>query len=393
MADIPRRQLTIMALGFRGIPNVPGGVEVHAAELYPRLKALGADVTVLGRNPYKPAEAPSSWRGVTVRWFATPKREGVEALVHTLLGVLYAGVRRPDVLHIHAVGPWLFVPLAKLLGLKVVVTHHGQDYLREKWHAPARALLRFGERMGMQFADERIVISRAIVDWVQQKYSRSTTLIPNGVADLKPVTTRTLVDRYDLTPQRYVIQVSRLVPEKRQLDLITAFTAARLKGWKLILVGGAQGSQRYANLVYEHSAGNPAIVNAGFLSGGEVQELLSHAGIFVLPSSHEGLPISLLEAMRLGTPVLASDIPANRETGLDDSCYFAVGDTNGLAQRLRALAAAKAEERAGMAQRLQAACTRYDWDDIAESTMQVMKRVAGHSLPVVLPKPGSVQIN
>jgi hypothetical protein len=46
-----------------------------------------------------------------------------------------------------------------------------------------------------------------------------------------------------------------------------------------------------------------------------------------------------------------------------------------------------------MAQRLQAACTRYDWDDIAESTMQVMKRVAGHSLPVVLPKPGSVQIN
>jgi glycosyltransferase involved in cell wall biosynthesis len=126
------------------------------------------------------------------------------------------------------------------------------------------------------------------------------------------VTTRTLVDRYDLTPQRYVIQVSRLVPEKRQLDLITAFTAARLKGWKLILVGGAQGSQRYANLVYEHSAGNPAIVNAGFLSGGEVQELLSHAGIFVLPSSHEGLPISLLEAMRLGTPVLASDITAAR---------------------------------------------------------------------------------
>jgi glycosyltransferase involved in cell wall biosynthesis len=393
MKDHLRRGPSIIALGFRGIPNVPGGVEVHASELYPRLQALGAEVTVLGRNPYRPTGSPAHWRGVNVRWFATPKQQGVEAIVHTFLGVLYAAVRRPDVLHIHAVGPWLFVPLAKLLGLKVVVTHHGQDYLREKWHAPARALLRLGERLGMRFADERIAISRSIGEWVLREYQRSTVLIPNGVADLKPVQTSTLVDRYGLTLGRYVIQVSRLVPEKRQLDLITAFTAARLPGWKLILVGGAQGSQRYAELVRERCAGNPAIVTTGFLSGPEVQELLSHAGIFALPSSHEGLPISLLEAMRLGTPIVASDIPANRETGLDDSCYFAVGDTDALAQRLVRLAAAAPEERALMAERLRAACGRYDWDDIAESTMQVMKRVAGYSAPVVLSKPRPVQLN
>jgi glycosyltransferase involved in cell wall biosynthesis len=387
-----------MALGFRGIPNVPGGVEVHASELYPRLQALGAEVTVLGRNPYRPADSPARWQGVNVRWFATPKRQGVEAIVHTFLGVLYAALRRPDVLHIHAVGPWLFVPLAKLLGLKVVVTHHGQDYLREKWHGPARLLLRLGERLGMRFADERISISRSIADWVEHEYHRSMVLIPNGVADLKPVKSSVLVERFGLTPGRYVIQVSRLVPEKRQLDLITAFTAAGLPGWKLILVGGAQGSQRYADLVREHCAGNPAIVTTGFLSGSDVQELLSHAGVFALPSSHEGLPISLLEAMRLGTPVIASDIPANRETGLDDSCYFPVGDTDALAVRLRELAAATPAEREAVSQRLRAACSRYDWDDIAESTMQVMKRVAGYSAPVVIAKSstvkaGSIQIN
>ena len=107
-----------------------------------------------------------------------------------------------------------------------------------------------------------------------------------------------------------------------------------------MLVGGAQGSQRYADLVREHCGGDSAIISTGFLTPPEVQELLSHAGIFALPSSHEGLPISLLEAMRLGTPILASDIPANRETGLDDGCYFPVGDTDTLAQRLRELAAA-----------------------------------------------------
>jgi glycosyltransferase involved in cell wall biosynthesis len=282
------------------------------------------------------------------------------------------------------VGPWLFVPLAKLLGLKVVVTHHGQDYLREKWHAPARALLRLGERLGMSFADERIVISRSIHDLASHKYHRSSTLIPNGVANLQPVQSQVLLDKYGLTRYRYIIQVSRLVPEKRQLDLITAFKAARLPGWKLLLVGGAQGSQRYAELVREHCGGDKAIVNTGFLPPPEVQELLTHAGIFALPSSHEGLPISLLEAMRLGTPILASDIPANRETGLDDACYFAVGDTDALARKLRELAAATLAQRARIAQRLRASCMRYDWDEIAESTMQVMKRVAGRSAPLPL---------
>jgi glycosyltransferase involved in cell wall biosynthesis len=377
MSELKAVKLNVMALGFRGMPNVPGGVEVHASEVYPRLQALGAVVTVLGRNPYRPADAPDHWRGVRIRWMPAPRLQGVEALVHTFLGVLYAGVCRPDVLHIHAIGPSLWVPLAKLLGLKVLVTHHGQDYLREKWSAPIRSVLRLGERLGVTFADERIVISHEIREMVLARYGRASTLIPNGVGDLKRVTGRGLVDKYGLTPQRYVIQVSRLVPEKRQHDLIAAFNAAKLPGWKLVLVGGAQGSQRYADLLRAQYEGNDAILCTGFLSPPEVQELLSHAGIFALPSSHEGLPIALLEAMKMGIPVLASDIAANLEVGLDAASYVPLGDTKALAARLRALAVATPEEREAIAQKLQASCGRYDWDVIAKMTLQIMKKVGG----------------
>ena len=382
-------KLAVIALGLRGIPYVPGGVEVHASELYPRLQALGADVTVMGRNPYRPANVPNRWRGIRLRWIPSSRIQGVEALIHTFLGVLYAAVKRPDVLHIHAVGPWLMVPLAKLLGLKVVVTHHGQDYLREKWRAPARALLRLGERLGVTFADERIVISNSIREMVYAKYGCDTTLIPNGVGAPRPSSDKGLVEKYQLTPKRYVIQVSRLVPEKRQLDLITAFTAARLPGWKLVLVGGTQGSQRYGDLVKQRCAGNDSIVCTGFLSPQDVQQLLSHAGIFALPSSHEGLPIALLEAMKMGTPVLASDIVANREVGLDESSYFPVGNTEALKTRLQELAMATSQEREIIAQRLRLMCDRYDWDTIARSTMQVMQRVAGREarLPLQHSKP------
>jgi glycosyltransferase involved in cell wall biosynthesis len=377
--------LEIMALGLRGIPNVPGGIEMHASELYPRLSALGANVTVIGRNPYRPSGSPESWKGVAVRWLWSPRLQGLEALVHTFLGVLYAAVQRPDVVHIHAVGPWLAVPLAKLLRLKVVVTHHGQDYLREKWNAPARAILRLGERLGMTLSDERIVISTGLLESARSKFGREAHLIPNGVGDLLSFTKQGLVDKHGLTPHRYIIQVSRLVPEKRQLDLIAAFNAANLSGWKLLLVGGAQGSQQYANRVREQCAGNDAIVSTGFLPPAEVHELLSQAGIFVLPSSHEGMPISLLEAMKLGTPSLASDIPANLEVGLDDTSYFRVGDINTLASRLRELAALTADARASLGERLRSSCERYDWDTIAQSTFTVLERAAGKRKATPIP--------
>jgi glycosyltransferase involved in cell wall biosynthesis len=350
------------------------------------MQALGANVVVVGRIPYRPANSPEKWRGVTVRWIPAPRVQGLEAVVHTFLGVLYAAVRRPDVLHIHAVGPWLMVPLAKLFGLKVVVTHHGEDYLREKWGRPARAILRLGERLGMSFADESIVISNSLQGLMQTKYGRNATLIPNGISEPEPNPSLSLLQKYGLTARQYVIQVSRLVPEKRQLDLIAAFSAAGLPRWKLLLVGGAQGSQRYAQLVHAHIAGNKAIVSTGFLTPREVQELLANAGIFALPSSHEGLPISLMEAMKLGTPVVASDIPANREMRLDEECYFRVGDTDALAERLRELYAMSATAREQNARRLIALCQRFDWDVIAESTMKVMGRAVGRAYAVPLPE-------
>jgi glycosyltransferase involved in cell wall biosynthesis len=378
MLKFNKAPLHVMALGLRGIPNVPGGVEMHASELYPRLHALGAKITVLGRSCYRPANAPAVWRGVNIRWLPTSRVQGVEALLHTVLGVLYAGVRRPDVLHIHAVGPWLCVPLAKVLGLKVLVTHHGQDYLREKWNAPARALLRLGERLGITFADARIAISSSISDTVRAKYGRETVIVPNGIGDLHRVADRSLVDKYGLTPQRYIIQVSRLVPEKRQLDLIAAFKAAALPGWKLVLVGGAQGSQRYAEQLRTQYEGNDAIVCTGFMSPPEVQQLVSHAGIFALPSSHEGLPIALLEAMKIGIPVVASNIAANLEVGLDESCYFSMGNTRALAVRLREGAAMTPEERELTAQQLRHSCGRYDWDAIAKVTLQLLEGIAAN---------------
>src|SRR5690606_15422266 len=147
---------------------------------------------------------------------------------------------------------------------------------------------------------------------------------PNGVPRAAQRAETDALERFGLEPGRYFLQVSRVVPEKRQLDLIRAFAQARRRGrldFKLALVGGLDGSD-YARDVARAAAGVDGTVLTGTLSGAPLEQLYTHAAAFVLPSSHEGLPIVLLEALSFGLPVIASAIPANLELGLGAESYF-----------------------------------------------------------------------
>ncbi|HEX7645626.1 MAG TPA: glycosyltransferase family 4 protein [Burkholderiaceae bacterium] len=363
------RPLRIMMLGLRGFPNVQGGVETHAEHLCPRLARMGCEVTVLVRSPYQPKEVGSEWQGVKFVPLWAPKSKGLEAIVHTFLGTLYAAVKRPDILHIQAIGPAIMTLPARLLGLRVVVTHHGPDYDRQKWGRFARFVLQLGERWGMRCANERIVISRVIADLVRAKHARESSLIPNGVV-LGPLPKSVAaLERFGLKRRRYVLLVSRLVPEKRHLDLIEAFQEAQLDGWKLVLVGGADHPDEYQREVIAR-AEETGTVMTGFQSGIALQELYAHAGLFVLPSSHEGMPIALLEALSYGLPVVASDIPANVEVGLGSDHYFALGNRAALAARLRQHTAAEPDDASCRARRTWVA-ERNDWQRVAARTLEV----------------------
>lgn len=115
--------MRIMVLGLRGFPGVQGGVEKHAEQLYPLLVECGCHVDVIVRTAYMPRNI-KSWKGIEFHRIWTPKLAAAEALLHSIFGVIYTAFKRPDVLHIHAIGPAVVTPLAKLLKLHVVVTHH-----------------------------------------------------------------------------------------------------------------------------------------------------------------------------------------------------------------------------------------------------------------------------
>ena len=331
-------KIKVMMLGLRGFPNVQGGVETHAEHLCPLLVAMGCEVEVIARSSYQPKQIGQYWQGVKLSPIWAPKSKGFEALAHTFIGVLYAGFKRPDILHIHAIGPAIMTPLARLLGLRVVVTHHGPDYNRQKWGFVARHILLLGEYMGMRFSHSRIVISKVIKELVLQKHLVHSELIRNGVmlpdANFLPINAHENLSKLGLTSGKYVLLVSRLVPEKRHLDLINAFKQANTNDWKLVLVGASDHPDAYVQSLISAVANSPNVIMTGYLTGEPLKTLYANAGLFVLPSSHEGLSISLLEALSYGLPVLASDIPANLELGLPNSQYFELGNISQLAQKI-----------------------------------------------------------
>lgn len=363
--------MKIFVLGTRGIPRIQGGVETHCEELYPRLVKLGCDVTLITRTPYvEPDNRLDNFRGVKLKHLYAPKNKSLEAIIHSLLGVLYARLKSPDLLHIHAIGPSLVVPVARLLGLRTVVTHHGPDYDRQKWGKAAKSLLRLGEFFAAKFSNEIIVISEVIGNILKIKYGRSDYhLIHNGVNNATTTAASDYIDALGLSKGKYIIGVGRFVKEKGFHDLIEAFFKLNPDDIKLVLVGDADHETEYSQQLKQLAKEEGAVLT-GFIKGEQLQQIFSHAGLFVMPSYHEGLPIALLEAMSYGLPVLVSDIPANLEVPLDKSCYFNIGDNTSLAAGItRQLASASNTDYSSLL------ASEYDWDHSAKQTLDVYEKM------------------
>jgi glycosyltransferase involved in cell wall biosynthesis len=363
------RPLRVTMLGIRGFPNVQGGVENHTHNLAAGLVELGCDVEVIVRSPYVP-KGNRTVGGIKLTCIWSPRLKGLEAFLHTFMGVLRAAWTRPDILHIHSVGPALFTPLARSFGLRVVVTHHLANYEAKKWGFVARSILRLGERVGMLFANGRIAVSAGLAGRIKRTYGVPVVVIPNGIRRPRRVESTEILRAFGLQPRRYVLTVARIDEQKRQLDLINAFARVRETGWKLAIVGDSDYASEYARTVARAAAEADGVVLLGYQSGDALAELYTHAGLFVLPSSHEGQPIAALEAISYRCPIILSDIPAHREIGTSSTQFIRVGDVDALATRLKARCAAVANRNPGLIEH-QHFINNHDWRAIAERTLDL----------------------
>ena len=357
-------------VGQRGIPATFGGVEHHVEELGSRLAARGHDVVVYTRTNYVETR-PARFRGMRPRYLPTVGSKHLDAIVHSTLSTLDAAMRGADIVHYHAVGPGIPAVIPRYLSrAKVVLTVHGLDAERAKWGGAARHVLNAATWLSARVPDETIVVSRELERHYLERYCRRTTYIPNGVAEVVARAPDEIVRRFGLRGDDYLLFVGRLVPEKAPDLLLRAFKQIQTDR-RLVLAGGSSFTDDYVRSLGDLATSDPRVQMAGYVYGRTLEELYSNASAFVLPSSLEGLPLTLLEAASYGLPVVVSDIRPNLEIVGDDGPgrrRFRRGDELALRTALEDVLSDLPVERAGASQIRQHVLAAFSWESAAEAT-------------------------
>jgi len=309
-----RHGVRVAFIGGRGLVSKYSGIESYYEQAGHELARRGHEVTVYCRNYFTPPI--DRHNGMRVRRLPTIRSKHFETLVHTFLSTLHAMASNCDVVHYHCLGPALFSFLPRLVGKKTIVTVQGLDWQRAKWGAIASRVLRLGEAAAVTLPNTTMVVSQTLRRYYKDQYRRDVVYVPNGATAFSRRLPNALRD-WDLVPDNYVLFLGRLSPEKNCHLLIEAFEKVSTS-MKLVLAGGSSHSDDYVNQLRRHESDRIRFLP--WVSGNDLEELLSNAAVFVLPSELEGLSLALLDAMAAGVCVLTSDIPENRE--VVDGCGF-----------------------------------------------------------------------
>ena len=107
-----------------------------------------------------------------------------------------------------------------------------------------------------------------------------------------------LITQLGLEAQNYFLFAARLVPEKGCALLLDAFYRINSRGKKLVIAGDSNYRDNYYNSLI--SKANSDVIFTGFATGKLLDELMTNAYAYILPSTIEGMSTGLLEAMCYG---------------------------------------------------------------------------------------------
>lgn len=275
----------------------PSGTEVYARQVIEAL-AAGRDIRTL--RVYANAVSRPAWLDPAVDWHGIPFPR------------LWTHWRFRQALH-RDPPDVVYVPSHVLpIGLRIpaVVTIHDLGHRRERraYRPTTWWYLELMTRSMARRARRLIAVSQSTANDLQRYYHvprERIAVVHSGIdprmAPPTAAAVQAVIDRYHL-PRQYYLYLGRNHPRKNLGMLRRAFTAARRRGLTASLVLAGPG----------HEASDPTdgVQVLPYIPGEQLPGLYAGALALTLPSRFEGFGFPVLEAMRCGTAVLASDAGA-----------------------------------------------------------------------------------
>ncbi|WP_160317503.1 glycosyltransferase family 4 protein [Ornatilinea apprima] len=357
--------------GVKGVP-VPAGAEYVVEEVGSRLAARGHEVVVYVRPHYTPREQ-HEYRGMRLVHLPSIPSKNFDAITHSFNAAMAVPGEKPDVVHIHSTGNSIFALPLRARGLSTVVTSHGLDWQRAKWGRLAKAYLRFTDFTTARFPNAATAVSQKMQHYYQDHFGRSVKYIPNGVKPVERVEPDE-IHRLGLWGDDYILFAARLVPEKCAHHLIEAYCRIPYPTKKLVIAGDGSYGDLYAEKLKQSACDR--IIFPGFVRGRLLEELLSNAYLYVLPSEIEGLSTGLLDAMNYENCVLVSDIEENLEVIADAGFSFRTNSVDDLSAKLTQLMLDEPLVREYRRKAGQSVRARYDWEKVTDQYLEIYSSLA-----------------
>ena len=355
-----------------------GGAQMHLLDLLANLPAEYERVLGIGEVGFLHREAMRL--GVRTRIMpdmVQPIRpwEDVKALAAM---VRLFREERPDIVHAHTSKAGLLARLAgRLMGIPVVFTAHTWSFADGVPRLQQWISIPF-EKIAGAFGGTVIAVSQANVDRaLRRRMIRPENLVRiwNGIVDVphraKPGSRKTTT----------LIMTARFCEQKDHISLLKALAGVE-GSWQLILAGDGPTRKEA-----ENAARSLQLAERVRFAGNrdDVPQLLADADIFVLATKWEGLPLSILEAMRAGLPTIATGVGGVEEMVTDGVNGYLTerGNVEQLRTRIRTLISSRQlQESMGRQAR-----ARYELDFRLEAmmrkTVMTYRDVLAHRQPVL----------
>ncbi|HEV8380678.1 MAG TPA: glycosyltransferase family 4 protein [Gemmatimonadales bacterium] len=312
-----------------------GGGHIHIRDVALELRARGGEpvVVVGGEGPFTEELRGRAIPYRSLRHLVRPIHPWHDVAAFFELRAVLRELR-PDLVSTHAAkAGWLAALAAASLGIPCIQTTHGWSFTTGVPRVAAYCY-RWLERIGVLAADRVI----AVCDYDRQLALRyhvapapKVTTVHNGMPDIAPELRTTP----EGSPVRLVM-VARFETQKDHGTLLHALAGLRGRAWQLDLIGDGPDRAQIAALAQDLGIAD----RVHFLGArNDVAEHLARSQVFLLISRWEGFPRSILEAMRAGLPVVASDVGGVSESVAEFETGFLVpsGDVGALQSRLELL--------------------------------------------------------
>ena len=370
-------ELRIAAFGgFRWIPPKSGtaGSDKFAFELYPRIVKRGHKLIAYCRiYPGDNDIRLSEHEGIKLKYFKTVNRSGFDTLIHSAkatFDIIFNNTA--DVVHIHSGANSMWVILLRIAGKRVVLSQFAMDWKRDKWPWYAKLFYKVSNYITAYLPNKIVFDNIFTKDYFEKKFNRLYNFIPYGSEVKTPPANINILNKLALQPKEYFLFVGRFIPDKGLHLLIEAFEKLKTDK-KLVIIGGSPNADAYEKKL--KSTVDERIIFPGYIYGDDTNILIQNAFLYIQPSLIEGLSPVILTVMRIGTPLICSNIIENTFITKDNAMHFDSGDANSLKDKIQVVLN-NYDELLYKAKRGQTDVSkRFNWENVTDQYISLLQNL------------------